>query len=67
MDFIIYDLAFLIAFAVFVFLFLYAKRENLKREGLLFLYKAGWGIRMINAVGKKYTKTLKILGYVSIT
>lgn len=67
MDFIIYDVAFLVAFAAFVFLFLYAKRENLKREGLLFLYKAGWGIRIINAVGKKYKKTLNAMSYVSIT
>ncbi|MBI4116601.1 site-2 protease family protein [Candidatus Pacearchaeota archaeon] len=66
MSFIIYDVAFLIAFAAFVFFFLYTKRENLKREGLLFLYKAGWGIRIINAVGKKYKKTLKVFSYVSI-
>ena len=66
MNFIIYDVAFLIAFAAFVFFFLFAKRENLKREGLLFLYKAGWGIKLINAVGKRYKKTLNFLGYVSI-
>ncbi len=66
MSFIIYDVAFLIVFAAFVFFFLYTKRENLKREGLLFLYKAGWGIRIINAVGKKYKKTLNVLSYVSI-
>jgi len=61
-----YDLTFLVIFAIFVSVFLYTRRENLKREGLLFLYRAGWGIKLINKVGKKYQKTLNVLSYISI-
>lgn len=65
-NFIIYDVTFLVVFAAFVALFLYRRRHNLKREGLLFLYKAGWGIKLIEKVGNKYKKTLGILSYFSI-
>lgn len=65
-DFIVYDLFLLVIFAIAVSIFLYKNRINLKREGLLFLYKAGWGIKLINLVGKKYRRTLNILSYISI-
>ena len=67
MSFLIYDIIFLVIFAAFVFVFLYSRRENLKKEGLLLLYKAGWGIKLINYIGKKSPKTFHILSYVSIT
>ncbi len=67
MSFIFYDILMLVLFVIFVSIFLYINRKNLKREGLLFLYKAGWGIKLINYVGNKYKKTLKILSYVSVT
>src|SRR3989338_3370676 len=67
MSFIIYDIALLILFAIFVSVFLYIKRRNLKREGLLFLYKTNLGIKIINFVGKKYKRTLKILSYISVS
>ncbi|MEK6842838.1 MAG: site-2 protease family protein [Nanoarchaeota archaeon] len=62
----VYDVTFLVVFVIFVSFFLYSRRKNLKREGLLFLYKAGWGIKLINKVGNKYQKTLGILSYFSI-
>ena len=65
-NFIIYDLTFLVAFAIFVSVFLYSRKHNLKREGLLFLYKAGWGIKLIEKTGSKYKKTLGVLSYFSI-
>ncbi|MFC1682557.1 site-2 protease family protein, partial [Nanoarchaeota archaeon] len=46
--------------------FLYSRRKNVKKEGLLLLYKAEWGIKLIDYVGKKYPRTLKVLSYVSI-
>jgi len=64
--FVIYDIIFLILFVIFVSIFLYTKRSNLKREGLLYLYRTKWGIRLINYVGGKYKKSLKFLSYVSI-
>jgi membrane-associated protease RseP (regulator of RpoE activity) len=66
MNFIIYDIVLLILFVIFVSLFLYSKRKNLKREGLLYLYRTQLGIKLINYIGKKYKKTLKALGYFSI-
>jgi len=66
MDFMIYDIILLIIFIFFLSIFLYTRKKNLKREGLLLLYKTKWGIRLINRIGKKYKKTLKILSYISI-
>jgi len=66
MNLIIYDIVLLILFLLFISLFLYRNRKNLKRQGLLFLYRTGWGIKLINKIGKKYKKTLNFLSYVSI-
>ena len=66
MNFIIYDIALLIAFIIFVSTFLYKRRKNLKKEGLLFLYKTSAGIKVINRIGEKYKKSLNVLSYVSI-
>ena len=66
MSFIIYDITFLVVFLVFVSLFLYRGKKNLKKEGILLLYKTTWGVKLINKVGKKYVKTLNVLGYISI-
>ena len=67
MDFFtIFDLVFLIVFSLFVIIFLYSHRKNLKREGWLFLYRTSWGINLIDYVGDKYKKTLGFLSYVSI-
>ncbi len=66
MSFLIYDLIFLTVFLVSLSIFLYTRKHNLKREGLLFLYKATWGIRLINYVGNRYKRTFKFLSYISI-
>ncbi|HUS51125.1 MAG TPA: hypothetical protein VMZ91_13235, partial [Candidatus Paceibacterota bacterium] len=66
MNFIIYDISLLVLFVMFVSIFLYRKKKNLKKEGLLFLYRTRWGIRLIKRIGEKYKKTLKVLSYVSI-
>ncbi|VVB82398.1 Peptidase family M50 [uncultured archaeon] len=66
MVFTIYDIVLLISFVVFTSVFLYRKRKNLKREGLLFLYKTSLGVKIIDKIGTKYRKALNVLGYVSI-
>jgi len=66
MDFTTYDIILLIIFVVFVSFFLYRHRKNIKREGLLFLYKTSLGVKIIDRIGKKYKKTLNALGWVSI-
>lgn len=65
-SFIVYDIIFLIIFATALFTFLYSRRKNLKKEGLLLLYKASWGIKLINYVGKKNPRAFKVLSYISV-
>lgn len=67
MAFEVYDLVLLVLFVAFVSFFLYTRKHNLKREGIIFLYRTSLGIKLINYVGNKYKKTLKVLSYISIT
>ena len=64
--FIIYDLTFLILFTLFVILFLYRRRKNLQRQGLLYLYRTKIGIKFIDLFTKKYSKILKSLEYIVV-
>ena len=66
MNFTTYDLILLAIFVLFVSIFLYRHRKNLKREGLLLLYKTNIGIRIIDKIGNKYKKILNILSWISI-
>ena len=65
-DFLVYDIVFLVIFVIFLFIFLHSGKKNLKREGLLLLYKTSWGIKLINKIGKKNPGVFKVLSYVSI-
>ncbi|MEK6873057.1 MAG: site-2 protease family protein [Nanoarchaeota archaeon] len=65
-SFYIYDISFLIVFSLFVGIFLYIRRHNLKREGIMYLYRTKVGIRFIDYVGKKYKKTLTVLGFIGV-
>jgi|TARA_Y100000310_G_scaffold167546_1_gene167337 membrane-associated protease RseP (regulator of RpoE activity) len=62
----IYDLTFLVLFIIFVFVFLRTGKKNIKREGLLLLYKASWGIRLIDRIGTKAPKLFHVMSYISI-
>lgn len=66
MDFIVYDIALLVIFAIIVSIFLYRKRKDVKKEGLLLLYKTQVGVKIIDKIGKKYKRLLKGLSFVSI-
>jgi len=66
MSFLIYDLSLLVLFASFVSYFLYKERKNVKKEGLLLLFKTSWGIKIIKKVGEKYKKTLNFLSFISV-
>jgi len=61
-----YDISFLIIFSLFVLFFLYKKRENLKREGIMYLYRTRVGIKFIDYVGVKYKKFLSIYGFLGV-
>jgi len=66
MNYMFWDILFAVLFVTGVSAFLYAKRRKLKREGLLFLYHTSFGLKLIDHVGKKYHKTLKIASHVSV-
>ncbi|MDO8460171.1 MAG: site-2 protease family protein [Nanoarchaeota archaeon] len=66
MNFILYDILFLVLFTLAVVLFLYTRRKNLQRQGLLYLYKTKVGIKFIDWSAKKFEKILKPLQYVVI-
>ncbi len=66
MNFFIYDISFLIIFSLFLILFYKTHKKGFKKEGLLYLYRTKWGIKLINYVGGKYKKTLKFFSYISI-
>ena len=64
--FTIYDLSFLVLFTLAVVVFLYTHKRNLKREGLLYLYRTSFGIKFIERFTKKYKSILKPLQYLVI-
>ena len=66
MNFVAIDLSLLGIFVIFISIFLYVKRKNLNKEGLLFLYRTKWGMKLIDKIGSKYKKTLSFMSYVSI-
>lgn len=65
-SFVIYDLIFLVVFTLFVALFLYTRRSNLKRQGILYLYRTSFGLKIIDSTAKKFKKILKPMQYVII-
>ena len=66
MNVMIYDISLLVIFVICIGIFLYRRKKNLKKEGLLLLYRASWGIKLIDRVGNKFKKTLDALSYVVI-
>jgi len=66
-SFVFYDLIFLTIFTLLVVLFLYRRRHNLQRQGILYLYRTRVGIKIMDWTVKKFGKILKPLEYVVIT
>lgn len=66
MSFVLYDLTFLVLFTLLVGLFLYKHRSNLKRQGILYLYRTNWGLKIIEKTSTKFSKILKPLQYVIV-
>ena len=62
----IYDIGFLIIFSLFVFLFLHKRRKNLKKEGIMYLYRTRVGIKFIDYVGTKYKKFLTVYAFLGV-
>lgn len=66
MSFILYDIIFLVIFTLAVVLFLYKRRANLQRQGLLYLYRTKFGLKIIESTSKKFAPILKPLQYLII-
>jgi len=66
-SFYVYDLIFLVIFTLAVVMFLYKRRHNLKRQGILYLYRTKVGLKVIDWTAKKFGKILKPMQYVIIT
>ncbi len=66
MNFMIIDLVILGLFLIFTTSFLYRKRKEIKREGLLFLYRTSWGIKAIDKYSKKHPRTLNFMSWVAV-
>ncbi|MEK6914176.1 MAG: site-2 protease family protein [Nanoarchaeota archaeon] len=62
----IYDISFLIIFSLFVIWFLYKRRSNLKREGIMYLYRTKVGIKFIDYIGAKYKKFLSVYAFIGV-
>ena len=63
----VYDITFLVLFTLATVIFLYRKRHNLQRQGILYLYRTKFGLKLIEKVSKNYAAILKPLQYVIIT
>lgn len=66
MSFIVYDLVFFAIFTLITVVFLYTRRANLKREGLIYLYRTKIGLKLIDWFGEKHRKWLIPLQYVVV-
>ena len=66
MNFIFFDTSLMILFCIFVAFFIKIKRKNMKREGLMFLYRTQWGVKFIEKFSKKNQRILKILSPIII-
>jgi len=65
-SFVVYDLSFLVLFLIGIVVFLSLKWKNVKREGILFLYKTQIGVNAIKYVGEKYKKLIHVMGYFAV-
>jgi membrane-associated protease RseP (regulator of RpoE activity) len=61
MSFVVYDLVFLAVCLLAFGIFIWRKKHNLKRQGILYLYPTQVGVKFIDKFTNKYSKILKIL------
>jgi membrane-associated protease RseP (regulator of RpoE activity) len=63
---LIIDLAFLVVFCIGIALFLFKNKKNLKREGIIYLYRTKLGMNAINKFSEKHSNFLKKIKYLVI-
>jgi membrane-associated protease RseP (regulator of RpoE activity) len=62
----IYDIGFLVLFSIFVTWFLFSRKKDLSREGLIFMYRTQFGIDAINYIGDNFKRTLHAMKYLIV-
>jgi len=65
-EFWFYDVALLIVFTIGTFWFLFTRKKNLQREGIIYLYRTQVGVKAIDKIARKFKKILHPLSYVVI-
>lgn len=65
-SFWVYDVTFLILFSAWVTWFLYSRKKDLSREGIIFMYRTKFGIDAIKYIGDNFKKTLHAIKYLII-
>ena len=63
MSFLFYDIILFIVFCIITFIFLRKNKENVKREGIIYLYKSKLGIKVMDSIVKH---TRKFLNFISV-
>ena len=66
MSFVFYDITFLVIFSIFLIVFLLRNRKNIKREGVLILYRTKVGLKLIEYFSKRYKKSIGYAEYIFI-
>lgn len=61
-----FDIIFLIVFTLAIVIFLYTHRKNLKKDGIMYLYRTSIGIKIMERLGKKHPRTMRVLSYASV-
>ena len=65
-SFWVYDVAFLILFSLGIFWFLRRRRDELSREGLIFMWRTQFGVEAIGWFAKKFSGILNRIKYLVI-
>src|SRR3989344_2187292 len=60
----VYDIIFLLVFTLIAVVFLYRKKHNLRKEGIMYLYPTQIGVKLIDKFAKKYSRLLKFTEYI---
>lgn len=66
MSILLYDLGFLVIFTLAIALFLYKRKQKLTKDGWMYLYKTKVGLEVIDYLGTKNKKLLKISSYIIV-
>ena len=65
-SFFVYDVTFLILFSLGVFWFLRSRREELSREGILFMWRTQFGVKAISWFAKKFSWILRRMKWIIV-